>query len=207
MRDAEYVFNKEIRDKKRIARGARNKVNGIKSQKCTLPYELMTRKEIKAMSGEVSTWRMNQFYSWDEFKDMPADLKVEYLNKMIDGFDISVSNLANDLFNISDAYFRKSLIRWDIYDKIHLRHGTRTKKENIDKFQTAILKSFETPVSDIPEETKDPNPQINLDGFIGNISSCTVYMDGFDRETIEFLERKYRGKKIEVIVSVNLANA
>ena len=227
MCDAEYLYYSDVRDKKRIARGAFNKVNGSKSKKCTFPHELMTRKEIKAMNSKVTSWNLSKFYSWNEFRDMPADLKVEYINKLISDYDISISVIAKELFNISDGYFRKTLIREkvsddkNVYEMIHLRNGFRTKQESIDAFQTAYLKSLEPPekttdtmidpnnlkIEDVIEEIPSCDSFVNEtkpDYFKASMLSSEIHMDGFDIDTISYLASKYIGKKIEVIISVNV---
>ena len=42
--DEEYVFRKDIQEKKSIGRGAFHKKNGSKSKKCNFPSDYMTKK-------------------------------------------------------------------------------------------------------------------------------------------------------------------
>lgn len=112
MNEIEYVFTSDIREKKRTARGSRNKKCGAKSQKCSLPYETMTRKELKAMNGSVTNYKMSEFYSWDEFLAMPGDIQVEYINRMSDHYNIGLSTLSVTLFGRKDDQtLRKHFIK------------------------------------------------------------------------------------------------
>lgn len=213
MTDAEYVFNQDIRDKKRIGRGSFNKKCGSKSKKCTLPSEYLSRKEKKKLNSTVTEWNLNKFYSLADFKSMPNDLKVEYVNRLLDSYEISIKVIAEELFNTCDSYFRKILIQNDIYDKIHTRSGFRTKKESIDRFQTAILKQMEPKIDESPKENDIPDttlPEENkkdcteLAYFSGELTGSVMKLNGFNYDVFNFLENQYRGKKIEVIINVNV---
>ena len=70
------------------ARGSRNKKCGAKSKKCSLPFETMKRKDLKAMNGSVTNYKLSKFYSWDEFLAIPGDIQVEY-----DSFNRLLKNL------------------------------------------------------------------------------------------------------------------
>lgn len=103
MTDAEYIYRQEIKERKRNGWGARNKKNGSKSTKCTLPHESMTRKEIAAMNGEVKTWNMRHFYTWSEFKEMPDDIQIQYINSITNRYGVGLSAVATKVFGKCDS--------------------------------------------------------------------------------------------------------
>lgn len=53
-------FEKEVREKKSIASGARHRVNGSKSKRCTLPSDYLTPAQRKKLNGEVYTVNLNK---------------------------------------------------------------------------------------------------------------------------------------------------
>lgn len=206
MTDAEYTFHQDIREKKRIGRGSFNKKCGSRSKKCTLPSDYLTRKEKEKMNSEPETWTLTRYYSFAEFKDMPSDIKVMYLNRLIDKYEISLKVISDELFRISYSYLRKLLIVEDIYSKVHLRTGLRTKKEAIDHFRVdfcSIASLGETVIAGAEVNDIYENPELTRCAPpVGTIKSATISLDGFDMETIEFLSRKYSGRKIEVTINV-----
>lgn len=94
MNTAEWEFLREVQEKKNIAHSAYHRKGGSKSRRCTLPHEKMTKGELKRMSGPVKEWQMDKFYSWSDFKAMPDDLKVEYLNGITEKQAVSAEDRA-----------------------------------------------------------------------------------------------------------------
>lgn len=119
MNEIEYVFNSDIREKKRTARGARNKKCGSKSKKCSLPYETMKRKDLKAMNGSVTNYKLSEFYSWDEFLAMPGDIQIEYVTRMSEHYNVGLSTLSVTLFGRKDDQtLRKHFVKAGLMDKL-----------------------------------------------------------------------------------------
>ena len=98
MNEIEYVFNSDIQEKKRTARGSYHKVCGSKSKKCTLPFESMKRKEREKMNGDVMNYKLSEFYTWEQFLAMPSDIQVEYINRMSEYYGVGLSTLSMILF-------------------------------------------------------------------------------------------------------------
>lgn len=80
MNDIEYELQKEIQEKKLIARSAKNGVRGSRSKKCTLPYEIMSRKESGGymQASEVETFQLRPM-TRKEYDATPDDKKKELL--------------------------------------------------------------------------------------------------------------------------------
>ena len=75
-------FDYDVLQKKRIASGARHKVNGVKSSKCTLPQDYMTAKQLRERNGEIMTYNMDKPTTWKEFKFWPRDIQKQYLEHL-----------------------------------------------------------------------------------------------------------------------------
>ena len=227
MNDAEYLFRQDIRDKKSSSRGAFHKKNGAKSKKCKLPSDYLTRKEKSKLNSEVQTYNMSKFYSYSEFKGMPLDLQVEYLNNLIDKYGVSFSTIAVDLFNVSKTSLRSYCVKKGIYDKIKMRVYHTGCRKGKDLFQAAIMNAKPThytvetsePVVDpivdtVEEKTPESVPPVRPleestpfavpEEF--HLQDLILDMDGFDLETFSFLAYKYSNKKVHLTLTVSVDN-
>ena len=89
MTDEKYIFITDVRDKKRTARGAFNKRSHAgKGGRVRMPSDFMSQKEIKAMSGEVKSYRLNEPVSWKEYKTMPDDIRKTYILMIREKFGV-----------------------------------------------------------------------------------------------------------------------
>ena len=101
MNDEKYLFISDSREKKNVARSARNKRTHCgKGGRVKLPSDYLSKRELNAMSGECKSYRLNEPMSWDEFKSMPDDIKITYIKLIREKFKCSDSALA-EMFGIS----------------------------------------------------------------------------------------------------------
>ncbi len=87
--DEEYELRQDCREKKSIAASAFKQRTHCGKGGCTLPSDYKTKKELKAMNGEVKSYRLNEPMDWGTFKGMPDDLKSAYLNWIRNEFGAS----------------------------------------------------------------------------------------------------------------------
>lgn len=99
--DEEYIYRQDIKEKKAAGRGASHKKGGSKSKKCTLPSDYMTRKEKMAMNGEVMTYNPNAWYTWEEFKKLPMEYQIKYVNSLLLRYDCGLKAIGEILFGIA----------------------------------------------------------------------------------------------------------
>lgn len=119
MKDEEYLFHSDCWEKKNIARSARNtRTHNEKSGRVRFHSDNLTNKELKAMSGEVKSYRLNEPMSWKEFKAMPDDIKVTYIKLLREKFDCFDSAIA-DMMGINKGTFSTEIKR------LGLGHGTK----------------------------------------------------------------------------------
>ena len=64
-----------------------------------MPSDNLTRKEIEAMSGEITSWNLNKPCNWAEFKTMPDDIKREYVGKLRATYGVETGALA-EMFGV-----------------------------------------------------------------------------------------------------------
>lgn len=143
MRDEEYVFRQDVREKKITAQSARKRVG--KTRKVTLPMDYLTKKELKAMNGDVKTFNLNKPMSWEEFKAMPNDLQAAYIKALREKFN--VTNVAlTKMFGVSK---QTVLARFEVIG-VATRIGAAGKRMNLQEANTwyAWLNSAEMPASE-----------------------------------------------------------
>ena len=94
MRDEEYEFFQDCREKKSTAASAfKRRTHTGKGGRVRFPSDYLSIKEFKKMNGETKSYRLNEPMSWDEFKAMPDDLKVMYLNLLIQKYNPSARDI------------------------------------------------------------------------------------------------------------------
>lgn len=174
--DEEYLFRQDITEKKKTATGAYHKVKGSKSKKCNFPSDYLTKKEKLKMNSEVKSWNLNEFYTWNVFKQMPKDLQVEYLQNLTNKYKVGPSAIEKSLFQIGRTTLEYHLQKFLIADKIHwiTFRGAKAQAYNaefertIDNYRLAIVDKL-PPVAEIEGEIDDKpqaveeEPQVTLD--------------------------------------------
>lgn len=102
MSDEQYEMTKEIRDKSITARSARHtRTHCGKSGAVKFPSDFLSRKELKAMSGECIKYAsLKKPMTWEEFKKLPDDLKVEYIKSIRERFGVPDKHIA-EMFGCS----------------------------------------------------------------------------------------------------------
>lgn len=80
-------FDYDVKEKKRIARGAFAKKNGSKSKKCTLPGDFLTAAEKAKLSTTLVDVNLKKPMTWEQFKALPTDIKREYLTHLVEEYN------------------------------------------------------------------------------------------------------------------------
>lgn len=94
MDDTRYTFISDIREKKSTARGARHRVCGAKSKKCTLPHENLTPAQMKRRNGPVKTYRCSRPCTYEEFKSWPEHIRKFYIITLMETYGASTAMIA-----------------------------------------------------------------------------------------------------------------
>lgn len=189
-------FDFDVMQKKRLNASARARVCGSKSKKCGLPSDHLTPAQLKAKSGPVVSFDLNRPMSYERFKQMPDDLKVDYLNGICERFRVSISAISTDMFGLSDSTLR-------FYLKAHGlkiasgRQGGRMVKDNRQAWEH-WLKGEETATSAAqeiasaecvdtpPEETPQEEPQNKAQAASFEVSEMTATFTG-EFDAVKFL--------------------
>lgn len=120
MTDEKFVFVSDLKEKKQVARSSFNKrTHTGKGGKVRFPSDYMSRKEKKAMNGEVQVYALNSPMTWDEFKAMPDDIKTIYVKAIRNRFHVS-DNKIFEMLGVHQATGQ----RW--FAKLGLGQGKNT---------------------------------------------------------------------------------
>lgn len=101
-------FDYDCMQKKRIASGAGHRKRGSKSKKCTLPSDYLTKKELRALNGEVKFYNIHERMDWKKFKSLPEDIAVAHMNWLLETFGCNTVALG-EAFGCTDNTVAKWL--------------------------------------------------------------------------------------------------
>lgn len=109
MSDEAYDYYEDCKEKKKTANSARNRRGHRgKSGRMKTASDYMTEKELRALDGEVKTYRMGSPMNWSEFSAMPDDLKKMYIKNLRKKFNVPDEELAISM-GVKLADFTKCL--------------------------------------------------------------------------------------------------
>lgn len=170
-------FDYDVMQKKRIAASARRRVCGSKSRYCGLPSDHLTPAQIKARSGPVMTYAMNQPMSWRDFKAMPLDLQQTYLDSLHKRFGCGASNIGSDLFGMSKAslsnYARKVGLKPIATKGNHMTESDRVRWESWLHPEAVAEEDALVPLPEL-EEHADKPVETNNDAAIESLIPVPV---------------------------------
>ena len=87
--DEQYVMISDSIEKKKIARSSHNrKTHCGKGGRVKFPSDYLSKKELKAMNGDVKSYNLNRPMTWIEFRSMPKDLQIMYIKKLRNEFEV-----------------------------------------------------------------------------------------------------------------------
>lgn len=114
MTDEKYTFIEDVRAKKKTATGAHHKRTHCgKGGAIRFPSDFKTKKELKAMNGEVKSYKLNDPMSWAEFKAMPDDIKIAYITALRKRYKVSDKHIAK-MLGVSGCSFSNEMKRLEL---------------------------------------------------------------------------------------------
>lgn len=152
-------FDYDVSQKKKLARNAKYRKSTKGRKGCTLPHELLTKKERDKLNGEIYSVNLNAPISWDDFKALTPTLQEEYLQHLMNCFGIGLNPIGEDMFGLSQNVLNNWVRRHGI--KLNLRTGGRTSKAAFDSWHR-WLDNKTAPVTDTapePEALPEPTPE------------------------------------------------
>lgn len=117
---------------------ARHKANGSAVTK--LGNKPVTTKEIYDKHGPIITFpSTDNFMSYSDFVRLSPDLKVEFVNKMMDRYDISLKYISRHLFNKGDDGLRAMMDKWKLLKQVDMKKKRGDADESIRRFREEVF--------------------------------------------------------------------
>ena len=85
-------FDYDVKEKKKIANNV-FRMNRTKPG-CRLPCDSLTEKQIQKKHGEVFSMNINKPMSWEDYKKLPNNMRIEYYNSIVDRFGVGADRIA-----------------------------------------------------------------------------------------------------------------
>lgn len=168
MKDEQYVYIQDLKEKKTIGRGSFNKRTHVGgSGKKKWAAELMSNKELAKMNGELKTYRLNDPMTWAEFRALPDDIKKMYINAIRERFNPCDSAIAQ-MLGTDPSTFLKRLKRLGLphgsgklgkeWDRAGFEAWAKVEKPT-EAYQSLPKPTEEavTEVTEVTEETEEKN--------------------------------------------------
>lgn len=186
MTDAEFIkrqFEQDSRDKKRIAQGEKHRVKSKRGMKT--PSEYLSKKERDKLNGEVKTYNLNKPMSWDEFKQLPDDLRVKYIKSLQQKFGVGDKELG-DMFHIHSTAVQKERKRLGIASTKSI--GRRKDAAAWEKWTAGDVKTTVAMVLDNAFREEPYVPELK-ERLIPNIAVAAALGNHPPEETQEWINR------------------
>ena len=191
-----HDFDYDVLEKKRIAHSARNKINGSKSRYVSLPSDHLTAAEKKKMNGECKVYSLDRVISWPEFKGLPRDIQIKYLEHLRDRFGVSSGPVA-EMFGLKAPSFTN----WLQQHKMSGMFPLQIPRSNWDKFRAWWQGDGEPEVKEEPPvKEKAPKPKPEPTYFAETLQQGQFSMKGTGVEISQTLFGIFRDKKIEIFL-------
>lgn len=214
MTDEAYVLKETNRERAILKRSACHKVSGRKSKMCKLGVEYMTNKEINKLHGPIETYDLNYFYTFNEFKNMPNDIQVEYVNHLMTKYNVGIATISQYAFEMSHGYLAIYLQRKKLLNSIiaHTRRGRFMSEKNLEAFKAAIdlqrkdvepMEENTCEIIEVPEEYVPPIPVEAVKQTVTSKTFSTTYIaDKIDIDSLYLIQQMFKDNKIQVSITI-----
>lgn len=163
MTDEEYVFQQDVKERKKMKTGAMHRKCGSKSKKCTLPSDYLTPSQKKKLNGECEIMNLNRpLNGMSELSKYSSTLQAEYLRNCIKNYGARKGDLVKMLktnYATFDSHCKRNNIAlvfpytgvgW--HSKMDERWDNFIKSNSEEPFTSIIEEHFGTEIK--PEITE-----------------------------------------------------
>ena len=83
MTDERFVYQQDMRERKRTASSARSKKAGSRSKRCPMPSDTLTKAQKAKLNGPVEKINLNRPMTYAELKELSPTLQFLYLDHLV----------------------------------------------------------------------------------------------------------------------------
>lgn len=203
MNEYERAFVSDCREKKQVASSAAHMKRGSRSKACSLPSDTLTVAQRKKLDGECVTYKLDKVYTYAEFKQMPADIQTEYLNRWMERFGIGLSTLGQHFWQLSPSTMSAHAKRVGISGKLKHNQGARIAPGTAEAIRKVVESSAgsECAADEGAQIEKAPDLQT---GQLSDtpVISARIELNRFDFDAFKLLANMFRGKSVTVNIAV-----
>ena len=206
MTEIQEVYFDDIREKKSIKNSAMKK-NRTGKGPIRFQTDYMTKKEREAMNGECQTWDLKTFYTWSEFRSMPSDIQIAWINRMLTVYNVGLSTIGEHLYDKPNKFHSYLKDHPEIKKYINCpRPGGRHSKSVREKFinDVNIWKNGASSDLAINETAKETIEAATSQPI--TMSDICFTMDGFDMDFLNIVKEKFGNQSIRVNITVFVNN-
>lgn len=162
-------FDYDCRQKKILARSAYRRKNGSRSKRCSLPSDRLTPKQRNEMNGKVVSYNMKVPMQWEEFKQLPTDIKDEYIRSLMQSYH-ATSKVIAEMLGVAPETLSRCL-REECPEIVFTRGRkmNRQEQEAWAGFLNQVPRLIDSvPAEDVQVETteqQEPEQKTRMDGF------------------------------------------
>lgn len=200
MNEYERAFVSDCREKKQIASSAAHMKRGSRSKACSLPSDTLTVAQRKKLDGECVTYKLDKVYTYAEFKQMPADIQTEYLNRWMELFGVGVSAIEKYFWRLKPSTLYAYVARRGISGQLRHKKGGQ-----ITDVTRKALQEVAAPIwggdcmgsgdAQTAEEAAGQLPDMP-------VISAKIELNRFDFDAFKLLANMFRGKSVTVNIAV-----
>lgn len=135
MTDAAMSYQETVAERSVLKKSAAHRKNGSATTK--LGNKRLSWKEIAEKHGPCKTYSVEGLLNYEQFKDLPDDLKVEWINRICDKYDISIKHISRYLFEMDDKTLSDYL--GDCKILFQCSPGKKRAKSGLNQFREDIV--------------------------------------------------------------------
>lgn len=188
MTEAATVFHEDVAERSNVKKSAQCRKNGSNTMK--LGNRRMSYKEIMERHGDVKLYNLDAFLSYPAFRELPNDLKIEYVNKLCDKYDVGIKHISRFLFHQDDTALQRYLSINGILK--FCNPDKKRGKIGLDQFRNDILATSRNQIVEEEKEVKMAENQQTGMQFITN----EIFKKLSNEEKIEYVNGLMKEYKV-----------
>lgn len=136
MKDEEYAFHEDVREKAVTARSAHKRP---RRSGCRFPQR--SAKEVRELSGPVKTYQLNEPTTAAVFRTWPAEIQKQYLQGLVERYSVGPRAIGQMLG------YSSSGTAYALFKKLGIKYPPRPKAEDAERFLSEFCGNSPEPMT------------------------------------------------------------